>query len=190
MRAAALVLMMMVRCRALVPRGGDALARRVTRPAGSPHASRLQPQRQRRQRELHAAAEEVDAEQTAGLATALERIRNEVAAAAVASGRDAAAVELVAVSKTKPIELLQAAYDAGQRVFGENYAQVMNRSAQTGRAVWFALTLSLARRDPGCRCRGARVVDCCFGVLGPPLRFASTRCIAPYHHRSRRTGAH
>lgn len=29
-------------------------------------------------------------------------------------------VELVAVSKTKPNELLQEAYDAGQRVFGEN----------------------------------------------------------------------
>src|SRR5438270_13998583 len=32
-------------------------------------------------------------------------------------------VTLVAVSKTKPIELIQEAYDAGQRDFGENYAQ-------------------------------------------------------------------
>ena len=31
---------------------------------------------------------------------------------------------LVAVSKTKPKELLQEAYDAGQRDFGENYVQV------------------------------------------------------------------
>jgi uncharacterized pyridoxal phosphate-containing UPF0001 family protein len=30
----------------------------------------------------------------------------------------------VAVSKTKPVEALQEAYDAGQRVFGENYVQV------------------------------------------------------------------
>jgi pyridoxal phosphate enzyme (YggS family) len=30
---------------------------------------------------------------------------------------------LVAVSKTKPVSLLQEAYDAGQRVFGENYVQ-------------------------------------------------------------------
>ncbi len=29
---------------------------------------------------------------------------------------------LLAVSKTKPLPLLQAAYDAGQRHFGENYA--------------------------------------------------------------------
>lgn len=32
-------------------------------------------------------------------------------------------VQLVAVSKTKPNELLQQAYDAGQRVFGENKVQ-------------------------------------------------------------------
>ncbi|MBP5516212.1 MAG: YggS family pyridoxal phosphate-dependent enzyme [Bacteroidales bacterium] len=31
-------------------------------------------------------------------------------------------VRLIAVSKTKPVEMLQEAYDAGQRLFGENYA--------------------------------------------------------------------
>ena len=34
-------------------------------------------------------------------------------------------VLLVAVSKTKPVEYLQEAYDAGQRVFGENHALEM-----------------------------------------------------------------
>jgi pyridoxal phosphate enzyme (YggS family) len=34
-------------------------------------------------------------------------------------------VELVAVSKTKPIEDLQEAFDAGQRIFGENKVQEM-----------------------------------------------------------------
>lgn len=34
-------------------------------------------------------------------------------------------VTLVAVSKTKPVNDLQEAYDAGQRVFGENYPQEM-----------------------------------------------------------------
>lgn len=34
---------------------------------------------------------------------------------------------LVAVSKTKPIEDLQEAYDAGQRIFGENKAQEMTQ---------------------------------------------------------------
>ncbi len=34
-------------------------------------------------------------------------------------------VKLVAVSKTKPVEMIQAAYEAGQRDFGENKAQDM-----------------------------------------------------------------
>jgi hypothetical protein len=34
-------------------------------------------------------------------------------------------VRLVAVSKTKPVELIQQAYDAGQRIFGENKATEM-----------------------------------------------------------------
>jgi len=34
-------------------------------------------------------------------------------------------VKLVAVSKTKPVEMIQQAYDAGQRDFGENKAQEM-----------------------------------------------------------------
>ncbi len=33
--------------------------------------------------------------------------------------------QLVAVSKTKPAESIQALYDAGQRIFGENYVQEM-----------------------------------------------------------------
>src|ERR1035437_6048760 len=32
-------------------------------------------------------------------------------------------VSLIAVSKTKPIELIKEAYEAGQRDFGENYIQ-------------------------------------------------------------------
>ena len=36
-------------------------------------------------------------------------------------------VTLVAVSKTKPIEAIQEAYDAGQRVFGENKIQEMTQ---------------------------------------------------------------
>ena len=34
-----------------------------------------------------------------------------------------AGVTLVAVSKTKPVEDIQALYDLGQRDFGENYVQ-------------------------------------------------------------------
>jgi len=36
---------------------------------------------------------------------------------------DRLGVKLIAVSKTKPVELIQEAYDAGQRAFGENQVQ-------------------------------------------------------------------
>ncbi|MUK43230.1 YggS family pyridoxal phosphate-dependent enzyme [Aliivibrio fischeri] len=38
-------------------------------------------------------------------------------------GRNPDSVQLLAVSKTKPIELLEQAIEAGQRIFGENYVQ-------------------------------------------------------------------
>jgi len=38
-------------------------------------------------------------------------------------------VKLIAVSKTKPAEVLREAYDAGQRIFGENKAQEMVQKA-------------------------------------------------------------
>lgn len=41
-----------------------------------------------------------------------------------------AGVRLVAVSKTHPIEMLQEAYDAGQRLFGENKVQEMTAKSQ------------------------------------------------------------
>jgi len=63
------------------------------------------------------------------VAASLAGVRKEVAEAAIAAGRAPEAVELVAVSKTKPVALLHAAYDAGQRVFGENYAQELVEKA-------------------------------------------------------------
>ncbi len=38
-------------------------------------------------------------------------------------------VQLVAVSKTKPVEIIQEAYNAGQRVFGENKVQDLSAKA-------------------------------------------------------------
>ena len=40
-------------------------------------------------------------------------------------------VTLVAISKTKPIEDIQEAYDAGQRVFGENMVQELVEKYET-----------------------------------------------------------
>ena len=53
----------------------------------------------------------------------LAAVRGRIAAAAEATGRNAAAVTLVAVSKTNPVERVHAALSAGQRVFGENRVQ-------------------------------------------------------------------
>ena len=50
-------------------------------------------------------------------------LRERVTAAARRSGRDPAAVRIVAVSKTKPAWMLTAARAAGATVFGENYVQ-------------------------------------------------------------------
>ena len=53
----------------------------------------------------------------------LARVRARIAAAAVAAGRPAAAVTLVAVSKTQPAARVAALAAEGQRDFGENYVQ-------------------------------------------------------------------
>ena len=53
----------------------------------------------------------------------LRQVRERIANAAVKAGRKPEDVTLVAVSKTKPIEAVQAALAAGQTVFGENRVQ-------------------------------------------------------------------
>ncbi len=53
----------------------------------------------------------------------LEEVRARIARAAAACGRDARDVKLLAVSKTNPAEAIREAYAAGQRAFGESYAQ-------------------------------------------------------------------
>lgn len=53
----------------------------------------------------------------------LHDVRARIATAAERAGRDPAAITLIAVSKKKPAEALRAAFDAGQRAFGENYLQ-------------------------------------------------------------------
>jgi len=57
------------------------------------------------------------------IAENLRAIRARMEAAALAAGRPPEDVLLVAVSKTKPNEDVMAAYEAGQRDFGENYPQ-------------------------------------------------------------------
>ncbi len=57
------------------------------------------------------------------IADRLADAHQRIVQAAQNSSRDSREIQLLAVSKTKPIDQIVAAYDAGQRLFGENYAQ-------------------------------------------------------------------
>lgn len=57
------------------------------------------------------------------IAENLELINARIAAACEQAGRPRDSVRLIAVSKTKPAEMVAEAYAAGQRLFGENHAQ-------------------------------------------------------------------
>lgn len=63
------------------------------------------------------------------VAAAIERVRERIALACQRTGRDPSSVQLVSVSKGHPEELIRVAYDAGMRVFGENYAQELAEKA-------------------------------------------------------------
>ena len=63
------------------------------------------------------------------IASALGDVRARIERACAACGRDAAQVKLVAVSKTKPADAVREAYAAGQRAFGESYAQELETKA-------------------------------------------------------------
>ena len=56
-------------------------------------------------------------------AVRLSEVRARIDAAARGAGRDPSAIQLVAVSKTFPIDAVREAYAAGQRDFGENRVQ-------------------------------------------------------------------
>ena len=55
----------------------------------------------------------------------LKKIEDNIAAACQKAGRDRSEVTLIAVSKTKPVDMLQTVYDQNIREFGENKVQEM-----------------------------------------------------------------
>ncbi len=63
------------------------------------------------------------------VAQRLAEIRARIAAACARAGRPVESVTLLAVSKLKPSALIREAYAAGQRDFGENYAQELRDKA-------------------------------------------------------------
>jgi hypothetical protein len=64
------------------------------------------------------------------VAERLAGVRARLAEACRAAGRDPLLVRLVAVSKTQPAAAVREAYAAGQRDFGENYAQELRDKAR------------------------------------------------------------
>ena len=65
------------------------------------------------------------------VAAAIERVRERIERACQRAGRDPDTVQLIAVSKGHPDGLIRSAYDAGMRVFGENYAQELAAKANS-----------------------------------------------------------
>ncbi len=63
------------------------------------------------------------------IATNLKYVRDRIARAAERSGRSAADITLVAITKTVATDACREAYAAGQRIFGENYAQELAEKA-------------------------------------------------------------
>lgn len=61
----------------------------------------------------------------------LQAVQASIHEAALAAGRTLEDVKLLAVSKAHPAEALREAYNAGQRMFGENYLQeALNKQAE------------------------------------------------------------
>ncbi len=58
-----------------------------------------------------------------GIEANLQKVHADLAAACARAGRTPASVRLMAVSKVHPVEALVEAYNAGQRLFGENRVQ-------------------------------------------------------------------
>ena len=68
----------------------------------------------------------------------LARVRDRIAEAARRAGRRPEAVRLVAVSKRQPAVKVLEAYEAGHRLFGENYVQeaLVKMGQVPGEAQW------------------------------------------------------
>ncbi|GAB2231600.1 hypothetical protein Drorol1_Dr00010609 [Drosera rotundifolia] len=66
---------------------------------------------------------------TDGAAAALRSVLHRAGQAADRSGRNPDQVKVVAVSKTKPVAVVRQVYDAGHRIFGENYVQELIEKA-------------------------------------------------------------
>ncbi len=77
------------------------------------------------------------------ISAARDDVLARIAAAAKGAGREAGAVQLVAVSKSQPDERIEAMLATGQRVFGENRVQEAEAHWEARRAAALGLELRL-----------------------------------------------
>ncbi len=75
-----------------------------------------------------------------GIQARIDEVQSRIAMAARRAGRSAQAVTLLAATKTLPVEIIQEAYDAGLRQFGENRVQeALEKQARLPRDVHWHL---------------------------------------------------
>jgi pyridoxal phosphate enzyme (YggS family) len=87
----------------------------------------------------------------ARLSRALPEVRDRMARAAKAAGRDPDAVQLVAVTKGHPLEALEAALEAGLTHLGENRVEELEEKVSAvgpGRATWHMIGHVQSRKAP------------------------------------------
>ena len=101
-------------------------------------------------------------------AASLEAVRRRIAQACAAAGRAPGSVALLAVSKTFGADHVIALADAGQRAFGENYAQEAIAKLEL-----------CAERRPGLFGRSPGTGSCGWHFIGP-LQSNKTRAIAAH----------
>jgi len=81
------------------------------------------------------------------VAERLAAVRRRMTDAAIRSGRDPEEITLIAVSKSHGVDAIEAAYDAGQRDFGENRAQeLVDKAPLLPRDIRWHFIGSLQRR--------------------------------------------
>ena len=102
------------------------------------------------------------------LAESLPRVRERIVRAAEACGRDPGTVRLVAVTKSHPIEALEAALEAGLTDLGENrVGELEEKVGRLGRdaATWHMIGHVQSRKARSV----AALADCVHSVDSPKL---------------------
>src|SRR5829696_4280690 len=116
----------------------------------------------------------------------LQAVRGAIARAARDFGRDTAAITLVAVSKTFPAEAVEPVLAAGQRVFGENYAQEAKAKWEPLRERYPGVELHLIGPLQSNKARDAvRLFDAIHTLDRPSLAEALAKEIANAERRPR-----